>query len=291
MRASARSLSAAATASQPYCGRPGSGGSSPVHDWSPSRSSTVRSSRTNSVAARATMTRFSGCFFSGCFFSGCFTEQQCRSRCGGPSSAALRRARAGCFPPRGTPAARGVPPRRMRSPLTASTFFLLLPCFWASCAQPPAVQPHAGPDMARHPPAAGGMPATAPAPQFTLAPTPAAALGTAPAGLGLHVGQEAPDAKLADVTGASHSLKARYGSGPTLVMFYRGGWCPFCNLQLHEYSEAKGEFERRGVQIVAISVDQPSAEAKTQMRHGVPFLMLSDSRLDAHRAFHVVHVQ
>jgi peroxiredoxin len=178
----------------------------------------------------------------------------------------------------------------MRITLTASTFVLLLSCFWASCAQPPAMQPHAGPDMARHPPAAGGMPAAAPAPQFALAPTPAAALGTAPAGLGLHVGQEAPDAKLVDVTGSSHSLKALYGSGPTVVLFYRGGWCPFCNLQLHEFAEAKGEFERRGVQIVAISVDQPSAEAKTQMRHGVPFLMLSDSRLDAHRAFRVVHV-
>jgi peroxiredoxin len=173
----------------------------------------------------------------------------------------------------------------MRNTLTASTLVLL-----ASCAQPPAVPPHAAPDMARHPPAASGMPAAAPAPQFALTPTPAAALGTAPAGLGLAVGQEAPDATLTDITGRSHGLKALYGSGPTLVIFYRGGWCPFCNLQLHEFSEAKGEFERRGVQIAAISVDQPSAEAKTQARHGVPFLMLSDSRLDAHRAFRVVHV-
>jgi peroxiredoxin len=173
----------------------------------------------------------------------------------------------------------------MRNTLTATTFVLL-----ASCAQPPAMPPHAAADGARHPPAASSMPATPPAPQFALTPTPAAALGTAPAGLGLAAGQEAPDATLVDITGRSQNLKALYGSGPTLVMFYRGGWCPFCNLQLHEFAEAKAGFERRGVQIVAISVDQPSAEAKTQAQHGVPFPMLSDSRLDAHRAFRVVHV-
>jgi peroxiredoxin len=69
-----------------------------------------------------------------------------------------------------------------------------------------------------------------------------------------------------------------------------GGWCPFCNLQLHQLTLAKPEFDKRGVRIVAISVDKPSEEAKTQAKHGVPFLMLSDSTLALHEKYHVVHV-
>lgn len=127
-------------------------------------------------------------------------------------------------------------------------------------------------------------------PKFELAETAGDKLGTAPSGYGLKVGDKAPDATLPDVSGRTESLAALFAQGPTLVMFYRGGWCPFCNLQLHDYATAKPEFERRGVRVVAISVDKPSEEAKAQAKQGVPFPMLSDSKLTAHQAYHVVHV-
>src|SRR5215471_8449367 len=114
-------------------------------------------------------------------------------------------------------------------------------------------------------------------------------LGTAPNGFGLKVGDKAPDAMLLDVTGATRSLSELYAQRPTLLFFYRGGWCPFCNLQIHEYSAAKPQFDARGVGIVAISVDKPSEEAKTEAKHGVAFPMLSDSKLVAHQAYRVVH--
>jgi peroxiredoxin len=133
-------------------------------------------------------------------------------------------------------------------------------------------------------------PAPAPAPQFELAETPADKLGSAPAGFGPKVGDKAPDASLPDIEGKTHSLAKLYAEAPTLLVFYRGGWCPFCNLQLHALTTAKPEFDKRGVHVVAISVDQPSEEAKTQAKHGVPFLMLSDSNLAAHEKYHVVHV-
>src|SRR5690242_8673828 len=79
-------------------------------------------------------------------------------------------------------------------------------------------------------------------------------LGTAPHGFGLEVGDKAPDAVLPDVTGTTRSLSELYARQSTLLIFYRGGWCPFCNLQIHEYSVAKPEFDARGVGIVAISV-------------------------------------
>jgi len=114
-------------------------------------------------------------------------------------------------------------------------------------------------------------------------------LGTVPNGFGLNVGDKAPDAVLPDVTSTTHSLSELYAQRPTVLIFYRGGWCPFCNLQIHEYSAAKPQFDARGVGIVAISVDKPSEEAKTQAKHGVPFPMLSDSKLVAHQAYRVVH--
>ncbi|MGH8132950.1 MAG: peroxiredoxin-like family protein [Steroidobacteraceae bacterium] len=127
-------------------------------------------------------------------------------------------------------------------------------------------------------------------PPVKLAETPAARLGTAPPGLGIPVGDKAPDATLKDISGTTRKLSDLYARGPVFIVFYRGGWCPFCNLQLHALAEAKLEFDKRGVGLVAISVDQPSQEAKTQAKHRIPFPMLSDSKLLAHKAFNVVHV-
>jgi peroxiredoxin len=115
-------------------------------------------------------------------------------------------------------------------------------------------------------------------------------LGTAPSGFGLKIGEKAPDASLPDVSGKTESLSALFAQGPTLLMFYRGGWCPWCNLQIHEYAAAKPEFDKHGVRVVAISVDKPSEEAKMQAKHGVPFPMLSDPKMVVHQAYRVVHV-
>jgi peroxiredoxin len=123
----------------------------------------------------------------------------------------------------------------------------------------------------------------------TLGATPDAKLGTAPSGFGIAVGQKAPDATLDDLTGKKQKLSDLYKTGPTFVVFYRGGWCPFCNLQLHDLAAAKASFDKRGIKLVAISVDKPSEESKTQAKDGVPFPMLSDSKLVAHKAFKVVH--
>jgi len=158
----------------------------------------------------------------------------------------------------------------------------------ASCAESPPNPPNSPRTIAA--PAAMKSAATQPAPTFTLAETAAAKLGTAPSGFGLDVGTAAPDASLPDISGKTQRLAEIYANGPTLVIFYRGGWCPFCNLQLHDFSAAKPEFDARGVRLVAISVDKPSEEAKTQAKQGVPFPMLSDPKLVAHSAYRVVHI-
>jgi peroxiredoxin len=161
-------------------------------------------------------------------------------------------------------------------------------------ATPPATAPSPPEGTAVAPPEPApqaDMPAEArpQEPQFAVKETAEAELGTAAAGLGLKVGSKAPDGALPDVSGATVKLSALYKKGPTFLVFYRGGWCPFCNSQLHNLTEAKPEFDKRGVQLVAISVDQPGEEAKTQAKLGVPFPMLSDSKLKVHGAFKIVH--
>ena len=141
-----------------------------------------------------------------------------------------------------------------------------------------------------HTEAPAAQPAADAAPRVPLQETPADRLGSVPSGFGLAVGTKAPNGTLPDMTGQPQRLAALYADGPVFVVFYRGGWCPFCNLQLHRLATAMPDFVKKGIRIVAISVDTPGEEAKTQAKQGVPFPMLSDSDLAVHKAFHVVHV-
>lgn len=122
----------------------------------------------------------------------------------------------------------------------------------------------------------------------TQAP-PAVQLGTLPEGIGVPVGSQAPDARLRDAAGESVRLHELFGSGTVLVVFYRGGWCPFCNYQIHELTNSYAQFLERGVTPVAISVDRIEEAARTQVSHGIPFPVLSDPDADAHRAYRVIH--
>lgn len=113
------------------------------------------------------------------------------------------------------------------------------------------------------------------------------ALGTREDGLGLPVGAAIPSFEIQDVRGEPFSSTA-ISDADTLVVFYRGGWCPFCNFQIRELSQSHDEFKALGVSLVAISVDQPDAVAVTQSAYEVPFPLLSDPDLKAHEAFNVV---
>lgn len=72
-------------------------------------------------------------------------------------------------------------------------------------------------------------------------------------------GDKAPDFALSNQRGEQKRLADYLAQGPLVLTFYRGVWCPYCNLQLREYSDHIGEFEAAGATLVAITPERPNA--------------------------------
>lgn len=94
------------------------------------------------------------------------------------------------------------------------------------------------------------------------------------------IGQKAPDFELPDQEGIPWNLSGQLITGPVVLIFYRGNWAPYCNGQLVAFAREYEKFERRGVQVAAISVDPPEANAEMGGKLLLPFPVLSDARGD-----------
>lgn len=104
----------------------------------------------------------------------------------------------------------------------------------------------------------------------------ALAAGDSPEGV-INVGTTLPDADLLDPYGASTTLYRSVGDQLSVVVFYRGAWCPYCNIALNSYqSELVPELARRGVRLVAISPQAPDASLSMQEKNELTFTVLSD---------------
>lgn len=128
----------------------------------------------------------------------------------------------------------------------------------------------------------------APTPKETTAPA-ADRVGTLAAGTGIPVGQKVPDGRVLGLDGKPVALSSLYAKGPILLVFYRGGWCPYCNFQIREMTTAFSEYHKRGVTPVAVSVERPEEGAATRATYAVPFPILSDADLALIEPFHVVN--
>lgn len=98
-------------------------------------------------------------------------------------------------------------------------------------------------------------------------------------GLGAHslaIGQQAPDFNLPDAHGDSVSLSKLLQKGPAVLVFYRGSWCPYCNLQIHALQLRLNEIEKLGAQLVAISPQKPDNSLAQIERDALQFTVLSD---------------
>lgn len=99
---------------------------------------------------------------------------------------------------------------------------------------------------------------------------------TVPAGLA-PAGTVVPDAPLLDARGAATTLYAQAGGGPAVLVFYRGAWCPYCNIALSAYqAQLLPQLIERGVTLVAISPQKPDGSLTMREKHGLAFPVVSD---------------
>ncbi len=92
------------------------------------------------------------------------------------------------------------------------------------------------------------------------------------------IGTTIPDADVLAVDGSSVRLSDELGGRPAVLVFYRGAWCPFCNIALRAYQqELAPALEERGVALVALSPQKPDGSLSTKEADELTFTVLSDA--------------
>jgi peroxiredoxin len=92
----------------------------------------------------------------------------------------------------------------------------------------------------------------------------------------LKAGDRAPEFVLQDADGREVSSRDLLAKGPLVVTFYRGVWCPYCNLDLQALEEVRSEIEARGAFLVAVSQQTAANSRKAQRTNKLGFPIVGD---------------
>ncbi|MEJ2199600.1 MAG: peroxiredoxin-like family protein [Desulfuromonadaceae bacterium] len=109
-------------------------------------------------------------------------------------------------------------------------------------------------------------------------------------GEALTKGARIPDFELPDQLGRPIRSVDLLAKGPLVISFYRGSWCPYCNVELHALQQALPEILERGASLVAISPQIPDASLDTAEKNQLSFPVLSDVGNGVARQFGLVFV-
>lgn len=101
----------------------------------------------------------------------------------------------------------------------------------------------------------------------------------------LPAGVAAPDAALRDIDGVDTRLSKLLNGKATVLVFYRGGWCPYCNLQLSALRKIKPMLAEKEFQLIAISPDSTEELTKSLDKHTLDYTLASDSSSALMQAF------
>ncbi|MEP6548738.1 MAG: peroxiredoxin-like family protein [Gammaproteobacteria bacterium] len=102
----------------------------------------------------------------------------------------------------------------------------------------------------------------------------------------IEVNSRAPAFTAKEVDGRNFHFEAGVQKQPTMIIFYRGGWCPYCNAQLQDLHTVVPKIAAMGYQILFLSTDQPKL-LYSSLKQKVDYHILSDSMMDAAHAFGV----
>jgi peroxiredoxin len=90
------------------------------------------------------------------------------------------------------------------------------------------------------------------------------------------VGDMAVDGELAGWDGTSVKLSDLWNEGPIVLMWYRGGWCPYCNIQLRAMQASLGEIENAGAKLVVLTPELPEKAKETADAANIEIVALHD---------------
>jgi peroxiredoxin len=102
-------------------------------------------------------------------------------------------------------------------------------------------------------------------------------------------GDRAPEIVLPDAHGQTFKVATLLAKGPVIVTFYRGGWCPYCNLELRAYQAVLPRIAAAGASLVAISPEKPNDTVSTTEKNALTFPVLSDVGQKVAKAFGLVY--
>ncbi len=101
----------------------------------------------------------------------------------------------------------------------------------------------------------------------------------------LLLGTKAPDSMAKSLDGKAVSLTSILNNKPAILVFYRGGWCPYCNVQLSELRAVNAEAKKLGYQVIAISPDRPEELKRTLEKNTLDYTLISDQSANLMQAF------
>jgi len=104
----------------------------------------------------------------------------------------------------------------------------------------------------------------------------------------LKVGELVPSFTLPDAYGDPVSLSALLAQGPVVISFYRGEWCPYCNIELRALQLALPMMEQLGATLIAISPEKPDHGIVATEKNGLAYPVLSDFGNEVARQFGIV---
>lgn len=105
----------------------------------------------------------------------------------------------------------------------------------------------------------------------------------------LQVGDTAPNFELTNATGEKVSLADQLKKGPVVLTWYRGGWCPYCNITLNRLQKELPNFTAMGANLLALSPELPDSSISTAEKNELTFEVLSDLGNKVARQFGVVY--
>ena len=90
------------------------------------------------------------------------------------------------------------------------------------------------------------------------------------------IGDKAPDFTLTNALGKRITLSDQLKSGPVVLTWYRGGWCPYCNIALAAYQKSLPEIKKAGATLIALTPELPDKTLDTKEKSSLEFEVLTD---------------